>query len=285
MWASPAGVVAGIGGRLLRVPVLLHLLGGDLCRMPEIGYGGRLTVRGRATAWLALRSADVVAVPSLEMAAQVKGAGVAAARVPFGVALDRWPVVQPRRRAAGSPAKLLHVASLNRIKDQGTLIKAMALLRDAKTDFRLDIIGEDTTGGAVQRMCEALGLIDHVRFHGFLPHRAMRPFFLSADLHIVSSRSEGAPVTVLEAAVAGVPSVGTRVGHLADWAPKAARVVEPGNAAALSQTIAGVLSDEDERLRLATAAQALAIAEDADATTERVRQIYAELRAIQKRHV
>lgn len=283
MWASPAGVVAGAAGKFLRVPVLLHLLGGDLVRIPDIGYGGLLTTRGCAAASFAVRTADRVAVLSAASGRQVHGLGIKAERVPLGVALDRWPIIAPRRRTPSAPAKLLHVASLNRVKDQITLLNAIAGLQSSGLTFRLDIIGEDTLDGAVHRHCGALGLAHCVRFHGFLQHHAMRPFFEQADLHIIASRSETGPVTVLEAAVAGVPSVGTRVGHLADWAPRAAGVVEPGDAAALAHVVARVLENEEERLGLATAAQALAIDENADATTKRVREIYAELSVMRRR--
>ncbi len=37
---------------------------------------------------------------------------------------------------------------------------------------------------------------------------------------IISSRHEAGPLAVLEAAVKGVPTVGTAVGHIAEWAPQ-----------------------------------------------------------------
>jgi hypothetical protein len=39
---------------------------------------------------------------------------------------------------------------------------------------------------------------------------------------VVSSRHEAGPVAVLAAAVAGVPTIGTCVGHIAERAPSAA---------------------------------------------------------------
>ena len=279
-WAAGPGVVAALCGRLAGVPVALTLPGGDLVALRDIGYGARLTVRGRVWTRLALAAADRVVVQSCWMAEQASALGVPADVIPFGVALDRWPVRAPRRRAPAAPLRLVHVANLNRVKDQETLLAAMAQLRDRGVDFRLDIVGLDTLDGAVQRRCAERGLGDQVAFHGFRPHADTRAWVEGADLMVVSSRHEAGPLVTLEAAVAGVPTVGTAVGHIADWAPEATVAVPVGDSLALAEAIARLARDEDERLRLAYAAQALALADDADATSAQTRRLYAELSAV-----
>lgn len=84
---------------------------------------------------------------------------------------------------------------------------------------------------------------------------------------------------MLEAAVAGVPAVGTRVGHLADHSPAAALAVEPGDARALAHAIRALAGDEDRRLRIAAAAQAFAVRHDADFTARAFTSIYGEVAA------
>jgi glycosyltransferase involved in cell wall biosynthesis len=49
---------------------------------------------------------------------------------------------------------------------------------------------------------------------------------------------------LLEAAVAGVPTVGTAVGHLAEWAPQAALTVPVGDWASLAHGIRRVMRDD-----------------------------------------
>lgn len=279
MWAVPAGLVAAAAGRILRLPILLCLPGGDLVSLPRLFYGGRLTLRGRAQLRLALAAADRIVAPSAFMVEQAAAAGAAASRLPFGVALDRWPPRPPRRRIAGAPAKLLHVASLNRVKDQETLLQAAAALKAGSLSFTLDIIGFDTLDGAVQRRSHELALDDCVRFHGFLPHHELRPWIERADLLVMASRHEAGPLVALEAAVAGIPTAGTAVGHLADWAGEAAVAVPVGDAAALARAVSELLADEDRRLAIAAEAQRRALAEDADFTAAETRRIYSELAA------
>lgn len=276
-WAAGPGVAASLFSRLTGVPVMLMLPGGDLSAIPDIGYGARLTWRGRAAAAFAIAGATQITVPSHWMHDKAAAAGIDAIRLPYGVALDRWPAASPRRRRAGSPLRLIHVASLNRVKDQTMLLKAMAALRDRGLDFRLDIIGSDTLGGAVQLEATALGLGDHVAFHDFLPHDQLRPRIEAADILVMSSRHETVPIVLLEAAVAGVPTVGTAVGQIADWAPDAAIAVPIGDNVALAEAILRLGSNEEERLRLAATAQRLAVAEDADAVVRATRSLYIRL--------
>jgi glycosyltransferase involved in cell wall biosynthesis len=277
-WALPSGFVGAIVGRLLRRPLLLTLPGGDVTFLPDIGYGSLGRRCDRLRVRLATAAARRITAPSRFLQQQAKAAGVEAVVVPLGVALDRWPRRPPQPRDRDAPLRLLHVGSLNRVKDQGTLLEAAALLKERQIPFVLDIVGEDTLGGAVQRRADALDLAGQARFHGGLPHAEVRPWMEQADLLVVSSRHEAGPLVTLEAAIAGVATVGTAVGHIADFAPAAAVAVPIGDAAALAEAIGGLAADEPERLRLAGAAQALALAADADFTAAEFRRLYAELR-------
>jgi glycosyltransferase involved in cell wall biosynthesis len=279
LWAVPQGMLAAIAGMTLGIPVLLHLPGGDLVRLPEIAYGGRLAFKGRLGLRLALAGANRIAIPSTAMVCDARRLGISAERVPFGVALDRWPPIPPRRRAVGAPANLLHVADLSLVKDQETLLMAASQLRARKVAFVLDLIGHDGLRGAVQRRAHELGLEEYVRFTGFLPQRELRERMCSADLLVVTSRHEAGPVVALEAAASGVPTIGTNVGFLAEWTPGAARVVAIGDSIALANGIADLLSDEAQRLLLASRAQEKAVAENADVTALRIRNLYSELMA------
>jgi glycosyltransferase involved in cell wall biosynthesis len=101
---------------------------------------------------------------------------------------------------------------------------------------------------------------------------------------LLSSLHEAGPYVLLEAAVAGVPAVGTRVGHLAEWAPDAALAVLPGDPQALAQGINRLLDDEALRLRVARAAQQRAIEEDADFTARAFELLYRRLSDAELRH-
>lgn len=268
------GLIGAAAGRLLRRRVLLHLTGGDLARIPEAGFGLLRSRRGRVKLRWATRAAGRVTVPSEFMRTAAAAVGIAADCLPFGVALDRWPAVPPRPRSPGAAANLLHVGSLNWIKDHPTLLRAARALKEAGLAFRLDLVGADTLGGEIQRFASSCSLEERLRFHGFLPHGALRPLVERADLLLVSSRHEADPIVMLEAAVAGVPTVGTAVGHIHDWAPEAAVAVPVGDWRALARETLALLASEPRRLEIAAAAQGRALRQDADWTATRVMDLY-----------
>ncbi|MBI4503415.1 MAG: glycosyltransferase [Gemmatimonadetes bacterium] len=275
-WLVPGGAVAAMAGRVLGVPVLAHAAGGEFVAFPDIGYGHQLYWKGRLWARIALAGARRISAASAGMIEPIERLGYHADRIPLGVDVARWPPVAPRPRDPASPARIVHVASLNRVKDQITLLRAARRLADQSVDFRLDIAGADTLHGVVEQQARELGLGDRICFHGFLPHERLHQLVRSADLLWISSRHEAGPLAVLEAAVVGVPAVGTAVGHIAEWAPDAAVAVPVGDAEALARETVGLLRDDDRRMALASEAQRRALAQDADWTAARFEQIYAE---------
>jgi glycosyltransferase involved in cell wall biosynthesis len=277
VWSGAPGMVAVVAARLLGIPSLVHVAGGELVALPAIGYGGRLTWKGRIREAAILRAATQVSAASGPMIATLAALGIEARRVPLGVDLEMWPARLPVRRSALQPARLIHVASLNRVKDQPTLLRALALLREWGIDFEMHIVGEDTLGGKVQALAAHLGLAGQVRFHGFLPHRSLRPLLESSDLMMMSSRHEAGPLALHEAAVLGVPTVGTAVGQIADWAPHAALAAPVGEPDLLAKHAATLLRDEESRLRIAHQAWMRATRENADSTARSFEAIYASL--------
>jgi len=169
---------------------------------------------------------------------------------------------------------LIHVASLNRVKDQSTLLHALADLVKSGLRFEMDVVGEDTLNGEIQALANQLGLSGRVRFQGFLTQRQLRPLLEAADLMVHSSRHEAGPLVVLEAAVTGVPTVGTMVGHIAEWAPDAALSAPVGDWSRLAVAIRRMLEDEELRMSIAREALKRAVREDADHTAERFHELY-----------
>jgi glycosyltransferase involved in cell wall biosynthesis len=277
IWSGWSGLIAVTAGKILSIPSLIHIAGGELVSIPQIGYGGSRRWYGRLRETLNLRAASAVTAASEPMIESLSELGCKALRVPFGVDLIEWPPREPVRRAGRRPARLIHVASLNRVKDQSTLLRALAYLMRLGVDFEMDIVGEDTLQGEIHAMTAQLGLSERVRFRGFLTQRQLRPFVEAADLMILSSRHEAGPLAMLEAAVAGVPTVGTAVGHIREWAPDASVSVPVGDWGRLGEAIGQMLENEDLRLGIARQAFERAVREDANYTAERFQSLYSAL--------
>ncbi|HUE87363.1 MAG TPA: glycosyltransferase family 4 protein [Vicinamibacterales bacterium] len=273
-WADPAGLMASLVGRRLSIASVVTCDSGEFVALPEIDYGLQCHFTGRAVLSLTCRSATRVHVASEYMQRLARASGVDAVRIPFGVDLQR--VQPPAERREGPPWLLLQVASLNRVKDQSTLLQALATLRRS-LDVRLDLVGEDTLDGRLAREADALGIADAVTFHGFQPQDALARLRDAAHLYVQSSRHEAAGVAVLEAAAAGLPVVGTRVGFVSDWADHAAAAVRPRDPEALAASIVSLIANPARRSELANAARARVQEHDADDTARRMTALYESL--------
>ena len=275
LFSGKPGALAWLAAKLLRRPVAVHVTGGELKSLP--GYGGSCSLPGRWREAIVLRGADAVTAPSAPMIDDLRALGIHAGRIPVGVDLALWQPRAPRRREASAPARLIHVGSLNRVKDQPTLLQALSHVADLGHEFHLDVVGDDTMDGAMQRLCVQLGLEHRVHWRGFLRQSQLRELMCQADLCVMSSLHEAGPVAMLEAATLGIPTVGTRVGHVAEFAPEAAVAIPVGDADALGAAIAALLADDERRCELGREAQLRALAEDADHTGRAFDGLYRRL--------
>jgi glycosyltransferase involved in cell wall biosynthesis len=276
-WASVSGLAAVLAGRRYRKPSLVHVAGGELVSLPEIGYGGALGGGGRAISNRTLRWADDVTVASLWMADHVVAMGYRRpAIVPLGVDIDRFTPSQ----TPADPHRLVHVASLNRVKDPSTLLQAVAIAREKVPTVSIDLVGVDTLHGEMQRLAASFGFGGAARFHGFVPSAALAVHYQRAALHVISSVHEAGPVSVLEAAACGVPTVGTKVGHIADLAlasPPGAVAVAVGDADALADAIVRILQEPTSRAELGEVARRWAVENDSAAMVRAFAERYDRL--------
>ena len=103
IWSGAGGVLAVAAGRLLGIPGLVHVAGGELAALPDIGYGDGLRWRGRLREQLVLRSASAVSAASAPIIAALLRLGVSAHRIPLGVDLRHGRRGPPSGACPGLP--------------------------------------------------------------------------------------------------------------------------------------------------------------------------------------
>jgi glycosyltransferase involved in cell wall biosynthesis len=95
------------------------------------------------------------------------------------------------------------------------------------------------------------------------------------DVLVLSSRTEGTPIVLLEGMSAGRAIIATAVGGIPDAVGDgAAMLVPPESAADLTRAIVGLLADPERRESLATAARARAASFTIPAWVARHREVY-----------
>jgi len=119
-------------------------------------------------------------------------------------------VVRAELGAKDDEPILITVGRLERVKRHDILLEALARLRANGDPAKLWIVGDGSEREATAAAARALGLGDAARLLG---HRDDTPRLLAAaDLFVLSSDSEGMPVSLLEAMAAGLPAVARAVG-------------------------------------------------------------------------
>jgi len=168
-----------------------------------------------------------------------------------GIDLAEFPA---RAQPSGStPAPAIHVARLQRIKDQPTLLRAVRQVVDVEPDFQLDIVGDGPDRAELHALAQDLELDGHVRFLG--SRDDVSRLLSSASLFVLSSLSEGIPLTLLEAMATGLPAVATDVGGNREIVipGETGLLVPAGSPPALAEALRALWADPDRARRLGAA--------------------------------
>ena len=120
----------------------------------------------------------------------------------LGVALDHS--LSEVREIPKSPRfSLLAVGRLHAVKDHAFLIRACAQLQAAAVDFECCIAGEGPERPQLERLIQQLGLEGRVTLLGHIKHEQLDSLYGRADVVVLTSRSEGLPLVLMEAMARG----------------------------------------------------------------------------------
>jgi glycosyltransferase involved in cell wall biosynthesis len=215
-WADEPGWVAVLAGRILKIPVVVSLAGGELSGLKDIGYGLQLLPGRKAFVRWCLDSANVITAGSqymLSLAEKTQGPGVRTKLrwAPLGVDVSRFRL-SPQPALGSNTPRVLNVGSLTLVKNQRLLIDAFQFV--AKGSIAL--AGQGAMDRLLRVHAGQRGMADRVVFLGEVRHDEMPELYPSAPLLVQTSRHEAQGMAVLEAAACGLAVCGTPVGALAD---------------------------------------------------------------------
>lgn len=184
---------------------------------------------------------------------------------------------------AGVHHGVLFVGRLVTQKGIRELIEAIALLQRRDLSTKLTVIGD----GPLRSDCEALVRRERldVRFLGQQPADVVRDEMRRAAVFCVPSRTdaagaqEGLGMVFLEAQAVGLPVVTTRSGGIAEAVAESRTglLVDEASPTDLASALQALLTDDDLRRRLATAARPWVLQHfDLARQTERLEHLYDE---------
>ena len=149
---------------------------------------------------------------------------------------------------------LVFAGRVDPLKDLHTLLRAFALVRRRVPNARLRLFGGVPMGNESYRAsCDALvtelGLDGAAVFEG--PISPVRRAFEAGHVVVLSSLSEGLPLTIIEAAMCGRAVVATDVGGVPEAVGEGGIVVPVGHVEALADACVALLVDGGLRRELA----------------------------------
>lgn len=149
------------------------------------------------------------------------------------------------RQALGLPLSSTIIGSAGRlehVKGHDILLDAMVLL---PKDIYLVIAGAGSKKEALEQQAQRLGISQRVIFLGLVDD--MCRFYQSLDLFCLPSRSEGYPLSTLEAQACDIVTVTSDVGACSETlCPITGSVVESNNPNALAEVLLNNLSDRHD---------------------------------------
>jgi L-malate glycosyltransferase len=176
-----------------------------------------------------------------------------------GIDVDRYRAGADKpqaRRTLGFDADRRAVACVARfhpVKDHRTLLSAFAPTAARHPDVDLWLAGDGPLRAELERQARELGIADRTRFLGI---RSDVPALLAAaDIFTLTSVSEAASITLLEAMASGLPAVVTNVGGNPDIVTDRVHglLVPRGDAAALSSAFDALLADPERATEMGLA--------------------------------
>lgn len=123
----------------------------------------------------------------------------------MGVDLHEKDPPRPESQSADSRLVMLAVGRLHPVKDHVFLIRACHQLKERGLRFTCLIAGDGPERTSLERLIRDLDLQAEVRLLGHLSHEHLDPYYASSDLVVLTSRSEGIPLVLMEAMAHGKP--------------------------------------------------------------------------------
>ncbi|MCC6928128.1 MAG: glycosyltransferase [Gemmatimonadaceae bacterium] len=159
---------------------------------------------------------------------------------------------------AYSPYRWVCVARLERHKGIDVLLRALALCLASDPEYEVVLAGDGSEREALQALAHSLGISQRVQFLGMLPQEALSSVLHAAGGVVLASRTEGLPVSLVEAMAHRKAIIATRVGGIPELLHdgESAVLVAPDDAAALAEAMRRVSTNDGLREQLAEAALA-----------------------------
>lgn len=210
--------------------------------------------------WMVRKPDRLIAVGHGVRQALIENEGLPLERIEVihnGVDLDPFrrdeamrPSVRAELQIGADAFVIAHVARLDYLKDHLTAVRTMAKLAESRADAVLLLVGDGPERSAIEAEIDGHGLRERVKLLG--QRSDVARILAGADAMLLTSVSEGIPLTLIEGMAAALPIVTTDVGGVREVVVEGetALLAPAGDPASLSAQLQRLMSDHEFSRRL-----------------------------------
>ena len=231
---------------LTKIKIIASYHGNDLTRYESNSFMLRYIMRK------ILLSADAIIVCAKHLAViaqKIAGPNILNIHlIPNCVESDHFLPPMEYMRSQDSPVSLIHVSNFNPKKRTKDIVQAFAMA-SLSSETRLVMVGYGPDHMKTCQLAESLGIAARVEFVG--AQTDIRPYLWKADIFVLASDDEGAPLVLLEAMAAGLAWISTPWGAAEMLPPGECGLVIPaGSPEKMAAAMEELVGDPEKRKRM-----------------------------------
>ncbi len=242
---EPTAVARGLAAEH-GLPFTFTAHGYDVYRRPPADFGDRAAAAAAVVTVSEANARHIAVVHAVDRSRIVV--------LPCGVDTERF---RPGERRPPEPPHIVCVARLVPVKNLELLLAACRIMYEQRLDFRCVVVGDGRAREELVALRDRVRLGAVVELVGQAPQSEVLALWQRAAVAVLTSHSEGMPVSLIEAAACGVPAVATAVGGVPELVEEGVTglLAPAGDAAAVARKLDRVLRDPDLATRLGAAAR------------------------------
>lgn len=214
-----------------------------------------------------LQRASLITCDAEHMRGEIGALGVDAGKariINFGIDTGRFRPLGPspairEKLDLGEAPTVISLRNFDPVYDIPSLLRAIPRVLAQRPDARFVIVGRGPLEAELKVLAQSLGIMDQVRFVGFVPNVELPDWLSTMDVYVSTSLSDaGIAASTAEAMACGLPVVITDSGENARWIEPGRNgflvpLSEPG---ALAEKLLRLIDDPELRSRLGAAGRA-----------------------------
>ena len=189
-----------------------------------------------------------------------------------GVDIKRFKPVEKKEKT--DLIRIISVGTLYWIKNQEMIIRAVCALKEKRENVELLLLGEGDNRAKLEKIVEE----HHAKSYIFMPgiRNNVEDYLNESDIYVSASKTEGLPLSILEAMASGLPVVATNAGGTKDIVINGTNgyLVPLDDVNFFEQSIASLCHDTAVREKFSTASRMIAEKWSIDACVDGYSQLY-----------